>query len=288
VSGLTAGPASGAHDGGEEAWGGGTPPPVLLAALGAALLIAITLVVLFGGFSSGGDDGGTAEPIGAEVTAPPTATATRAVLKVTLTGDGEGAVTLAPGDISCDESCEHRFDTGERVTVTADPDADSTFEGFGDACDGTKRCSVVIDGTRALTVLFASRPDEPAAPPPPPPDPVCDDPVVAAEDPACADDEIDPPADDPAPTTRSDCNDGRDNDGDGLTDRAQDPNCAAGGNESGSTASPGATTIPRTPPPPPPPARPVNDCTDGEDNDRDGLTDRAQDPDCVTGRSEIG
>ena len=40
-----------------------------------------------------------------------------------------------------------------------------------------------------------------------------------------------------------DCNDGRDNDGDGLTDVAQDPDCERG-SEAGSTTSPtpGTTT----------------------------------------------
>jgi hypothetical protein len=77
----------------------------------------------------------------------------------------------------------------------------------------------------------------------------------------------------PAPPARAknDCSDGRDNDGDGLTDTAQDPDCVAGTSEGGK-----ATGTARAP----------SECRDGKDNDRDGLTDRAQDPGCAADGTE--
>ena len=62
------------------------------------------------------------------------------------------------------------------------------------------------------------------------------------------------------------CNDGADNDGDGLID-SDDPACEDG---YGSDET-----------------DPVTGCNDGTDNDNDGWTD-AEDPDCATGTVEVG
>jgi List-Bact-rpt repeat protein len=282
VSDVIAGRPAGGEGGGGP-FNGGAPPPVLLAALGAALVIAVTLVALFGGFSGASNNAPVVPLSGTQVTPGPNAG--RAQLAVSFAGSGDGEIQITPGDLSCSQSCDHTFRSGTRVTVIADAASGSTFEGWGDACDGTGRCSIVLDDERALSVTFDSKPAAPAATT----TPHCDTPG-AAEDPACAD-ELNPPPDEnldtpPAPPApAADCADGRDNDHDGLTDAAQDPDCANGGSEAGAGASPGATT---TPAPPPPPAKPVNDCSDGRDNDGDGLTDRAQDPDCVGGHSEAG
>jgi hypothetical protein len=98
---------------------------------------------------------------------------------------------------------------------------------------------------------------------------------VDASDPGCGADDTEAPDD--RPQAASDCQDGRDNDGDGLVDTAQDPGCAADGTEA-DTATPKTT-------PNPPPTSP-SECTDGRDNDGDGLVDRAQDPGCRTGSTE--
>ena len=265
--------------GGEEGsgpWEGGGPPPVLLAALGAATLIAVTLVALFGGFSGGGDDD-QAGPLGGAAATPGADAARRVQLSVSFAGSGDGEIQITPGDLSCSRSCDHTFAHGARVTVTADPASGSTFEGWGDACDGSGGCTILMDGERALSATFD------AEPAPRPAEPLCDD-AGAAEDPACNDENLDAPPDESldAPLPAADCADGRDNDRDGLTDSAQDPECSDGGAEAGSAAPSGATA------PPPPPPRPTNDCADGRDNDRDGLTDRAQDPGCLGANTEAG
>jgi hypothetical protein len=250
---------------------------VLLAALGAATLIAVTLVALFGGFSGGGDDD-QAGPLGGGADATPAVDAARRVqLSVSFGGSGDGEVQITPGDLSCRRSCDHTFAPGARVTVTADAASGSTFEGWGDACDGTARCAIVMDGERSLSATFDTEPDVVA-----PSEPLCDD-AGATDDPACSDENLDSPPDEDldAPPPAADCADGRDNDRDGLTDSAQDPECADGGAEAGSAPPAGATA-------PPPPPRPANDCADGRDNDRDGLTDRAQDPDCLGASTESG
>lgn len=270
MSDFIAGPgAGGARKGGAGPSTDGGPPPVLMAALGAAALIAIALVALFGRFGSG--DEGQAAPVRDPDATPAITTAERerVMLSVTLLGSGDGVIQIQPGDIACIESCEHEFDKGTRVTVTADARGGSTFKSWGDACDGSGRCSIVMTAARALDATFDSKPTEP----------LCDDDLDAAADAACAGDDLDPGAEDldpgddldPAPPA-GDCADGRDNDRDGLTDTAQDPDCLSGSAEAGSGRPPGATA--------PPPAAAVRDCSDGRDNDGDGLTDTAQDPGC--------
>jgi hypothetical protein len=111
--------------------------------------------------------------------------------------------------------------------------------------------------------------------------------LVDASDPGCGADDTEAPDDRPQGT--SECTDGRDNDGDGLVDRAQDPGCAADGTEADTA------TAPRTTPPASPsttpgtsPAQPVSECRDGRDNDGDGLIDRPADPGCDADGSEAG
>src|SRR5207244_672380 len=62
---------------------------------------------------------------------------------VTLTvgkaGAGSGTVTSTPAGISCGATCAASYQLGTVVTLTATPDADSTFEGSwsGGGCVGT-------------------------------------------------------------------------------------------------------------------------------------------------------
>jgi len=252
---------------------GGGPPTVLLAALGAALLIAVGLIA---GFASlGGDDSTDAAPE-RRAAATTTTADDRVLLTVSVDGDGFGRVEIEPSDVACSASCEYKFTAGRRVVATVEPLPGSTFEGWADACSGDGRCSFVMDRPRNLRATFA---EEPVS------DALCDDARPAEEqDPSCAADDLadpdapPPPPPDPGP----DCFDNVDNDDDGLTDTAQDPDCDASGSEAGTDVPPGSPTSP------PPPAALPNQCTDGEDNDNDGLTDRAQDPDCEKGRSESG
>ena len=279
MSDLIAGPAAGDRAG-RGSLNGGAPPPVLMAALAAAALIAIVLFAALGRF--GGDDEGPAGSVGA-IPAAATAQPERVTLTVTLLGGGDGVVQIQPGDIACTRSCDHEFDKGTRVTITAEARAESGFAGWDDACGGSGTCSLVMNADRAVDAEFESKPSEP----------LCDE-VLDAGDPACADDDadagaadpesapLDPGADELDPTPPADCSDGKDNDRDGLTDLAQDPDCTSGRGESGSSASPGSTASR------PPPAAPANQCSDGKDNDRDGLTDAAQDPNCTDGDTESG
>jgi hypothetical protein len=285
---VTAGSSSpGPQQGGSTGpWGGGSPPPVLLAAMGAALLIAVTLTAFLIGSGSGNDDLTPAASSSGSGGANGGSSATgdtdgRVRLRVTFDGDGGGEIKISPAGIACSETCSNDIVTDTRVRVTADADIGSKFSGWGDACDGREGCVFYMDRSRELGVTF----DKTEAAKKPIAD--CDnDDIPDSQDSGCDDP---PPAPDDATSAApaSDCHDGKDNDGDGLIDNAQDPGCDFG--SEGATSKDDAVIDPlddtTASPPPSPPAAP-NDCSDGKDNDGDGLTDTAQDPGCDKGGTE--
>ena len=281
---FTAGPPSGSGEGSTGLGGGGAPPTVLLAAMGAAVVIAATLVGFLVG--SGGDSGSSGlGDLGAAVTS--TTGEDRVLLTIEVAGGGSGRVHIEPLGISCTETCEHGFATGSRATLSADADTGSNFDGWSEACSGEGSCSIVMDRGRSVTAAFESKSAAVSQ---------CEDGrdndgdgFVDEADPGCDADDSEAPDNKPAPAPASgDCSDGRDNDSDGLVDAAQDPGCESGGSEAdGATPQaampPATTTQPAAPPPPPP-----SECSDGRDNDGDGLIDRAQDPGCAAGGTEGG
>ena len=275
MSDFVAGPASAVGERGTDVHSGGSPPPVLVAALGAAALIAVIIFVAAFSLGSAGDNGSPGSSIGLAGAAPGADLEGRVVLTVSFAGGGSGRIKIGPRGDTCTERCKHSFATGTRVTVRVTPGSGSTFEGWGGSCDGDGRCSFVMDKNRTLTVTLERKP---APAPAPAPAAASDEPLCVGDDATtCEDDGSDPLAE--RSSGGSDCSDGKDNDGDGLTDAAQDPGCDADDSEDdGSPPAPGTT----------PPPVVADDCADGRDNDRDGLTDSAQDPDCTNGRTETG
>ena len=94
----------------------------------------------------------------ANVTAVFTATPTHAVT-VTRAGSGTGNVTSAPVGIACGATCSGNFAAGSGVTLTAAPDAGSSFAGWSGDCAGTGlTCNLTIDGAKAVTATFTTGP----------------------------------------------------------------------------------------------------------------------------------
>lgn len=87
-----------------------------------------------------------------------TATPTHAVT-VTRAGSGTGTVTSSPVGIACGATCSGNFAAGSGVTLTAAPDAGSSFAGWSGACSGTGlTCNLTIDGAKAVTATFTTGP----------------------------------------------------------------------------------------------------------------------------------
>jgi hypothetical protein len=75
-------------------------------------------------------------------------------LSVIPAGDGGG--TVIGGSIACPPVCEDDLPEGEQVTLEADADEKSIFEGFlGKDCSGTEPCRLTMDEEKTVTATFA-------------------------------------------------------------------------------------------------------------------------------------
>ena len=77
------------------------------------------------------------------------------------------------------------------------------------------------------------------------------------------------------------CNNGQDDDGDGLRDYGGDPGCASTSDNDEYNYVPPPPPPEEPPPPPPPPPPGYAQCSDGQDNDGDGKWDYPADPGCT-------
>src|SRR5206468_1353699 len=126
----------------------------------------------FTGWSGGGCSGTSTCTVtlsaATSVTGPPSfptrrssaLTATFAQQSFTLTvsksGTGTGTITSSPAGIACGATCAAAFTSGPAVTLTATPDASSTFSGWtGGGCSGTGPCTVTLSAATSVTATFA-------------------------------------------------------------------------------------------------------------------------------------
>jgi formylglycine-generating enzyme required for sulfatase activity len=78
-------------------------------------------------------------------------------LVLTMAGDGSGGVWSSPYGLACNASCGGSFANGTVVTLSAVPDAGSTFTGWsGEGCSGTGTCIVTMTQARGATATFAA------------------------------------------------------------------------------------------------------------------------------------
>ncbi len=81
---------------------------------------------------------------------------TQFTLTVSKGGTGTGGVVSSPAGIDCGVTCAYDFDATTLVTLTATPDANSTFTGWtGAGCSGTGTCQVTMDAAKSVTASFA-------------------------------------------------------------------------------------------------------------------------------------
>ena len=68
-----------------------------------------------------------------------------------------GTVSSSPEGIACGGLCSATFAPGTPITLTAAPDAGSTFLGWGGACAGAAlTCDLTMDAARTVTASFAT------------------------------------------------------------------------------------------------------------------------------------
>jgi len=118
---------------------------------------------IFTGWS--GDCSGTDAAANVAMTAYRRCTATfqpgTMVLTVGKTGAGNGALTSNPAGIDCGAGCSsdsQAFPTGSTISLSAEPDANSLFEGWSGNCSGTDPAiSVTLSQVTACTASFILR-----------------------------------------------------------------------------------------------------------------------------------
>jgi len=82
---------------------------------------------------------------------------TAATFKLTVSRAGKGVVSSNPAGIACGSGggCSLAFAAGTSVTLTATPDATSTWTGWSGACTGTATtCTVVLSADKSVTATF--------------------------------------------------------------------------------------------------------------------------------------
>lgn len=76
-------------------------------------------------------------------------------LTVSSIGTGSGTISSDPAGISCGAACEAAFDANNVITLTAAPDAGSSFAGWLGACVGKGACAVTMNAARSAVAVFS-------------------------------------------------------------------------------------------------------------------------------------
>ncbi len=99
---------------------------------------------------------GSTTPSGDKINVQPPSSVT-----IITSGAGGGTVTSSPTGTSCGSGCMS-FPAGTVVTLTATPNAGSTFAGWSGACSGTGSCTVTVaagsNSNTAVTATFSLLP----------------------------------------------------------------------------------------------------------------------------------
>ncbi len=78
-------------------------------------------------------------------------------LSISKSGTGSGTITSGPAGIDCGETCNADFNEGTDVTLTATPDAGSTFGNWGGDCSSCGMdtiCTITMDEDKACSATF--------------------------------------------------------------------------------------------------------------------------------------
>ncbi len=144
-------------------------------------------------------------------------------LTAATAGAGSGTITSSPAGIDCGSDCTQSYNDGTSVTLTASPAAGSRFSGWSGACSGSGTCTVTMSEARLVIASFGIERSG-------------------------------------GGRSRAECEDFKDNDGDGLVDFPDDPGCTSYNDDSEDSDAPA----------PSPPPSPSSSPTDGDGGGGDG------------------
>ena len=87
---------------------------------------------------------------------PASAHSANQTLTVTKAGTGSGTVTSSPAGINCGATCSASFAKNTNVTLTATPDAGSSFSSWSGACTGSGSCTMRMSSSKSVTANFTA------------------------------------------------------------------------------------------------------------------------------------
>lgn len=75
---------------------------------------------------------------------------------LTVSVNGGGTITSAPGGINCGVDCTHNYPDGSNLTLTATAETGYQFSSWSGACTGSGTCVVTMGANRAVTATFTN------------------------------------------------------------------------------------------------------------------------------------
>ncbi|ADR35745.1 hypothetical protein Ocepr_0285 [Oceanithermus profundus DSM 14977] len=85
------------------------------------------------------------------------ATAPQSTLELSFSGSGSGKVRITPPDVEFTAGTTQSYAAGTQVTLTATPDAGSTFLGWSGDCSGSGSCVLTLDTDKRVTASFSTQ-----------------------------------------------------------------------------------------------------------------------------------
>ena len=82
----------------------------------------------------------------------------RYTLTINKSGSGSGTITSNPQGIYCGDDCTETYDENTLITLTADPNIDSTFLYWSDDCSNcgaNTSCQITIDADKTCSAIFS-------------------------------------------------------------------------------------------------------------------------------------
>jgi hypothetical protein len=88
----------------------------------------------------------------------PNQTTQTSPLNLSMTGPGSAEVRTSNTSNVCSGSCTLSIQNGSTVLIIAHPENGATFQGFNGPCSGIADCSIIVNSTINVTIVFNAPP----------------------------------------------------------------------------------------------------------------------------------